>query len=64
MSDQLFVSFSDIYTLKLQNVVAAPLKPTFYGRHVNDMLNRRKSNTSKILFQELNNYYLEITLTI
>ena len=57
------VTFTDIYMVKLGNVIVAPFKPKLYMKYV-DMFNRRKDNTNEILFERLNNYHPKIKLTI
>ena len=57
MCRQIFVTFSDIYMVKLENAIAIPLKPKIYRRYVNDMFNRRKVNTNDIVFKRLKHYH-------
>ena len=59
----LFVTFSDIYMVKMENDVVIPSKPIFYCRFNNDIYKRRKLGFN-VLFDRLNNYYLNIKLTI
>ena len=47
----LSVAFSDIYMVKPENDIVAPLKPKFFKRHIDDMFNRREIHTNDILFE-------------
>ena len=57
------VLFADIYMCKMEDVVA-PLKPIFCKRYVDDTYVRRKKNATDELFENLNTYQNNITLTI
>ena len=56
------VSFSDIYTVKMENDVVIPSKPIFYPRFVDDTYSRQKLGDN-VLFDRLNNYHPSIKLT-
>ena len=62
MGGPLSVTFSDIYMVKMQNVVI-PSKPIFYRRFVDDIYSRQKLGDS-VPFDRLNNYHPNIKLTI
>ena len=62
MGGPLSVTFSDIYMVKMQNVVI-PSKPIFYRRFVDDIYSRQKLGDN-VLFDRLNNYHRNIKLTI
>ena len=38
------VTVAEIHMIKMENDVVIPLKPIFYGRFVEDIINRRKKN--------------------
>ena len=62
MGGPLSVTFSDIYMVKMENVVI-PSKPIFYRRFVDDIYSWRKLGDS-VPFDRLNNYHPNIELTI
>ena len=47
----------------MESEVAAPLKPKFYRRYVDDIFNRCRENAEDILFKRLNNYHQHFKLT-
>ena len=57
------ISFSDIYTFKMENDVLIPPKPSLHRRFIDGTYSRRKLGDN-ILFDYLNNYHLNIKLTI
>ena len=42
MEEPLSVTFSDIYTAKMENDVVIPSKPIFYCRFIEDIYSRQK----------------------
>ena len=60
----LSVTLSDIWTVKMENNIVMPHKPTFYKRYVGDTINHRKIHEEGLLFKKLNNYHPKIKLTI
>ena len=58
------VVFSDIYVSKMEEHIAAPMKPHFYKRYVDDTYIWRKKNEPDNLFEKLNSYHPSIKLTI
>ena len=60
---RLSVSFSDIYTVKMENDVVISSKPIFYCRFVDKISNRRKLGDN-VLFDQLNKYHWNIKLTL
>ena len=63
MGGPLFVTFSGIYMVKIENYVVIPLKPIFYRRFIHDLYSRQKIGDN-VLFDRLNNYHPNIKLTI
>ena len=63
MGGPLFVTFSDIYMIKMENIVVIPSKSIFHQRFVHGIYNRRKIGDN-VLFDLLNNYHANIKLTI
>ena len=57
------VVFSDIYVSKMEEHIAAPMKPHFYKRYVDDTYIWRKKNEPDNLFEKLNSYHPNIKLT-
>ena len=64
MGDPLSVTLAEIHMIRMENDVVMSLKPTFYRRFVDDIINRRKKNVPDELFFKLNNYHRNIKLTI
>ena len=64
MGGPISVVFEYIYMCKMEDDVAAPLKPIFYKRYVDDTYVRRKKNATDELFEKLNTYHDNIKLTI
>ena len=64
MGGPLSVTFADIHMIRMENNVVIPLKPIFYRRFVEDIINRCKKNVPDELFFKLNNYHQNIKLTI
>ena len=58
------MGFADIFMCKMEDDVAAPLKPIFYKWHVNYTYVRKKKNTKDELFEKLNTYHDNIKLTL
>ena len=48
----------------MENHIVTPLKPIFYRRFVEDIINRCKQIVPDELFSKLNNYHRNIKLTI
>ena len=63
MAGPLYVTFSDIYMVKMKNDVVIPSKPIFYHRFVDHIYSRRKLGDN-VLFDQLNCYHPNIKLTI
>ena len=63
MRGPLFVTFSDIYMVKMENDVVIPSKPIFYCRFVDDIYSSGKLEDN-VLFDRLNSYHPNIKLTI
>ena len=64
MGGPLSVTLVKIHLKRMNNDVVIPLKPIFYRRFVDDIINRRKKNIPDQLFLKLNNYHRNIELTI
>ena len=64
MGGPLSVTLAEIHLKRMKNDVVIPLKPIFYRRFVDDIINRRKKNIPDQLFFKLNNYHRNIELTI
>ena len=64
MGGPLSVTLAEIHMIRMENDVVIPLKPIFYKRFVDDIINRRKKNVPDELFFRLNNYHRNIKLTI
>ena len=64
MGGPLSVTLAEIHMIKMENDVVILLKPIFYRRFVDDIINRRKKNVPDELFLKLNNYHRNIKLTI
>ena len=64
MGGPLSVAFTEIHMVRMENDIVIPLKPIFYRRFVDDIINRRKKNVPDELFSKLNNYHRNIKLTI
>ena len=63
MEEPLSVTFSDIYTAKMENDVVIPSKPIFYCRFIEDIYSRQKLGDN-VLFDWLSNYHSSIKLSI
>ena len=63
MAGPLYVTFSDIYMVKMKNDVVIPSKPIFYHRFVDHIYSRWKLGDN-VLFDQLNCYHPNIKLTI
>ena len=64
MGGTLSVTFAEIDMARMENDIVIPLKPIFYRRFINDIINRRKKNVPDELFLKLTNYHRNIKLTI
>ena len=64
MGGPLSVIFADIFMMKLEKHVVEPIKPAFYKRYVDDVITRRKQNTTDTLFTKINNYHKNIKFTL
>ena len=64
MGGPLSVTFPEIPMIRMENDVVIPLKPIFYRRFVDDIINLRKKYVPDELFLKLNNYHRNIKLTI
>ena len=64
MGGPLSVTFAEIHMVNMENDIVIPLKPIFYRRFVDDIINCRKKNVLDELFFKLNNYQRNIKLTI
>ena len=64
MVGPLSVTFVEIHMIRIENDIVIPLKPIFYRRFVDDIINRCKKNVPDELFLKLNNYHRNIKLTI
>ena len=64
MGGSLSVTHAETHTTRMKNDVVIPLKPIFYRRFVDDMINRRKKYVPNELIFKLNNYHRNIKLTI
>ena len=62
MGGPLSVTLAKIHMIRMENDVAIPLKPIFYRRFVEYIINRRKKNVPDELFFKLNNYHQNIKL--
>ena len=60
MGSPLSVTLAEIHMIRMDNDIVIPLKPTFYRRFIDDIINRRKKNIP----DELDNYCWNIKLTI
>ena len=60
MESPLSVTLAEIHMIRMDNDIVIPLKPTFYRRFIDDIINRRKKNIP----DELDNYCWNIKLTI
>ena len=49
---------------KLENEKVRPVKPLFYRRFVDDVINRRKKNEPDLLFQSINDYHTKLRFTL
>ena len=63
MGGPLSVTLAEIHMIRMENDVVIPLKPIFYKRFVDDIINLRKKNVRDELFFRLNNYHQSIKLT-
>ena len=64
MGGPLSVTFAEIHVIRMENDIVIPLKPIFYRRFLDDIINRCKRNVPDELFFKLNNYHWNIKLTI
>ena len=64
MGGPLSVTLAEIHMTRMENDVVIPLKPIFYRRFVDDIINRRRKNVADELFFKLNNYHQNIKLNI
>ena len=64
MGGPLFITLSHIHMTRTENNIVTPKKTLFYRRFVDDVINRRKKNEHKIIFENLNKYHPKINLTI
>ena len=64
MGGPLSVTFAEIHVIRMENDIAIPLKPIFYRRFLDDIINQRKRNVLDELFFKLNSYHWNIKLTI
>ena len=63
MGGPLSVVFSNIFLTKLENDIIKPLKPKFYRRFVDDVINRRRKDLEDTMFYAINNYHKNINFT-
>ena len=63
MGGPLSVTFGDIYMVKMKNDVVIPSKSIFYHRFADDIYSRQKLG-GNALFDQLNSYHSNITLSI
>ena len=64
MGGPLSITLSDIYMAKMEDDIVEKYQPMFYKRYVDDIINRCKKNQVDLLFNDLNNYHLNINLTL
>ena len=64
MGSPLSVTFAEIHMVRMENDIVITLKPIFYRRFIDDIINRRKKNVPDELYSKLNNYHRNIKLTI
>ena len=64
MEGPLSVTLAEIHMIRMENDVVIPLKPTFYRKFVDDIINRHKKNVPDELLFKLNDYHRSIKLTI
>ena len=64
MGGPLSVTFAEIHMIRMENDIAIRLKPIFYGRFVDNIINGRKKNVPDELLSKLNNYHRNTKLTI
>ena len=64
MGGPLSVPLAELHMIRVENDVAIPLKPIFYRRFVDDIINCRKKNVPDELFFKLKNYHRNTKLTI
>ena len=64
MGGPLSVIMADIWMGKIERDVVQPVKPKFYRRYVDDVINRRNIDEPDLLFESLNNYHRKINFTI
>ena len=58
------VTLSDTYMAKMEDDIVEKHQPKFYKRYVDDIIKCRKKNQVDLLFNDLNNYYQNIKLTL
>ena len=64
MGGSLSVTLSDIYKAKMEDDIVEKHQPKFYKRYVDDIINLCKKNEVDLLFNDLNNCYQNIKLTL
>ena len=64
MGGPLSVILSNIFMTMVELQVVKPMKPNFYLRFVDDIINRRKKNSPDLLLEKLNSYHPNIEFTV
>ena len=64
MGGPLSVILSNIFMTMLETKVVKPMKPKFYLRFVDDVINCRKKNSPDLLLQKLNSFHPKINFTV
>ena len=64
MGGPLWVTFGDIYMIKMVSEIVIRQKPLFYRCYVDDIYSGRKRFKQDKLFEKLKNYHPKINLTI
>ena len=60
MGGPLSVTFSEIFSINMENDIVIPAKPIFYCRCVDGIYNRRRKNVEDSLFKVLNSYHTHL----
>ena len=55
---------ADMHVARDENDVVKPMSPTFYKRFVDDICSRRNKLQQHALFEVLNNFHLNLKLTV
>ena len=64
MGGLLSVILADIHMIRTENKVVKPMNPPFYKRFVDNIYSKRKKSRQEVSFEALNNFHLNIKLTI